>query len=151
MKAYILSIAGIILLSAVFTIVLPGGKMGKFLKGMLKTATILVLLAPFVSWAGGKGFDFQTSDMIMDEKYLAYCAQSISEQDEKEIGAALKNNFGVTVEVSVERDSGSPFSVKKMQIKIIDFGINEENEHIIIVDKIKSTLEKKYGCTAEVA
>ena len=149
MKTYILSIAGIILLSAIFTIVLPGGKMGKFLKGMLKTVTIL--LAPFVSWAGGKGFDFQTGDIIMDEKYLAYCAQSISEQDEKEIGAALKNNFGVTVEVSVERDSGSPFSVKKMQIKIIDFGINEENEHIIIVDKIKSTLEKKYGCTAEVA
>ena len=36
MKAYILSIAGVVLLSAVITIIAPSGKMGKFLRGAVK-------------------------------------------------------------------------------------------------------------------
>ena len=43
MKAYILSIAGVVLLAAVITIIAPGGKMGKFLKGAVKLVILFVM------------------------------------------------------------------------------------------------------------
>lgn len=150
MKTYILSIAGLILVTAVVAVIVPSGKMGKFIRGILKTVTLAVLLAPFVNWAGGGEFSFEGGSLDVDSAYLERCADMISESDEREISLYLKSDFDVTSEVSVERDTNSPFSVKKLHIKISDFGINGEGEHINIVSKIKAALETKYGCVAEV-
>ena len=48
MKAYILSIAGAVLLSAVITIISPSGKMGKFIKGTSKLLILVIMLAPVI-------------------------------------------------------------------------------------------------------
>ena len=53
MSAYLLSIIGIVLLAAVLSAVLPGGKTGKFIKGMTKLACLAVILSPVLNFFRG--------------------------------------------------------------------------------------------------
>lgn len=150
MKAYILSIAGVVLISAVVSIIAPNGKMGKFIRGAVKLVGLVVLLTPFVSLFQGKGFSFESARFDTDETYLQRCVALMEERDEEEIQTFLQETFSVTAEAAVKRETDSVFSVKIIQIKISDFGINGEGEHINIVDQIKEALLKKYGVTAEI-
>ena len=54
MKAYVLSIAGIVLVIAAVTIISPSGKMGKFIKGAGRLFILAVMVAPFATFFGEK-------------------------------------------------------------------------------------------------
>ena len=67
MKAYILAIAGAVLLSAVVAVIAPSGKMGKFVRGITKLFILLVMLSPLVSFLlKGATFDFGTDALAED-------------------------------------------------------------------------------------
>lgn len=151
MSGYILSIAGIILLSSVVTLIAPVGKTGKFIRGITKLACLAVLLAPFTSLAEGKGFTFSPATFQTDQAYLRNCATLAEEGEEAKIAAYLQEEFSVTAEVSVTCDGDSPFSVKKVRVQVKDFGINPPEAHIDIIGETKRALEKSYRCEVEVA
>ena len=88
MKAYVLSIAGIVLVIAAVTIISPSGKMGKFIKGAGRLFILAVMVAPFATFFGEKKDTFfHTEEINTDENYLLHCVQILSEQDEEEITA----------------------------------------------------------------
>ena len=152
MKAYILSIAGVVLLSAVATIIAPSGKMGKFVKGMTKLMTLLVILSPLVSWVSGrKTFTIETSSIQADSAYLTRCAELLERQDEEEIVLWLEDEFSVTATAEVSRAAAVGFAREKIVVKILDFGIIGQDGHINTVSRVRSGLEAKYGCSAEVS
>ncbi len=150
MKAYILSIAGVVLLAAVITIIAPGGKMGKFLKGAVKLVILFVMVSPLVSIFSEGEFAFETAQIGTDEEYLAHCADQLSEEDEAAIIGYLSEEYGVTAEAQVNRRADGEFSYEKILIKITDFGIIGQDEHIHISEEIEKMLEARYGCDAEV-
>lgn len=150
MKAYILSIAGAVLLSAVVTAIAPNGKMGKFIKGTLKLLVLTVLLAPMISLTTGKDFSLESSELAQDEGYLSACVSILEESDAKEISDYLLEEFSVETEVSSQRGTEAGFPVKKIRVNITDFGINGQVEHKDIISKIQGELEKKFGCPTEV-
>lgn len=151
MKAYILSIAGAVLLSAVITAIAPNGKTGKFVKGTLKLLVLTIMLAPMISWTGNKSFSFPSGSYTSDESYFATCAEMMERSDEGAIAAFLKTEYSVESQATSEREAKAGFSVKKITVKITDFGIIEQDKHIDIIGKIQGALEKKYGCPAEVS
>lgn len=153
MKAYILSIAGIILLSAVISIVSPPGKMGKFLKGATKLFILLVLVSPFVSWFTDGEFSLMNvSDVFeADTEYYRKCADLLSAADREAIELYISEEYGLESEAEVARRADENFTCEKIVIKISDFGIFGQDERIDIVDSIRETIEKKYGCSAEVS
>ena len=74
MRAYILSIAGIVLISAVVSMIAPSGKMGKFIRGTTKLLILLVMLGPIISWVEGKReLSLSSSNIRTDEAYLERC------------------------------------------------------------------------------
>ncbi|MDE6274078.1 MAG: stage III sporulation protein AF [Clostridiales bacterium] len=150
MKGYILSIAGVVLLSAVVAVIAPNGKMGKFVKGTVKLIGLVILITPFVSLFRGEGFVFQSENIALDSAYIQNSVNLMSDADEREIASYLKSEYGVTAEVECERNSDSRFSVKTLRIKIVDFGIIGDGEHIDNLSSIRSDLEKRYCCEAEV-
>lgn len=93
MTGYILSIAGVVLLSALVAMIAPSGKMGEFLKGVTKLVTLFILLAPIGKLAAGDEFIFSVGKIETDEAYLAYCAQELSAQDEAEIVLWLDETY----------------------------------------------------------
>ena len=151
MQAYVLSIAGAVLISAIITVVAPEGKMGKFVKGMTKLLIIVVLVTPFVSWLSGGEISFASEEVGTDENYLTQCARMLSEEDERQIAARLKEEFSVTAAAQVTRRADATFSHEKIVVKILDFGISGQGEHIDILERVQAFLEEKYGCKAEVS
>ena len=150
MKAYILSIAGVVLLSAVITIIAPSGKMGKFLRGAAKLVILFVMVSPIAAFFADGKFSFETSSVSLDEGYLGYCAEQFSEEDETAIAAYLYEEYGVRADVDVLRRADEDFSYEKISVEITDFGIIGQDEHIHMIDEIGEALETRYGCRAEV-
>lgn len=151
MKAYILSIVGVVLLTAIVGMIAPSGKMGNFIKGTVKLVGVFVLVSPFVTLLSGKGEVFgDKAAYETDETYLERSADLMAEADGREIAAYLREKYSLTAEVSVIREIPS-FFVKSIAVKISDFGINGDGEHIDIVTRVKSDLKARYGCEAEIA
>ncbi len=151
MTAYILSIAGAVLLSAVVTILSPNGKMGKFVKGTMKLLILIVMLSPVVSWLSDQNYSFDTSVIGTDTGYLERCAAMLERDDEREIAIYLSDSFSVSGDVEVTRAAESGFPIKKISVKINDFGIIGQDGHIDIMSRIQEAIEEKYGCEAVVA
>lgn len=151
MKAYLLTIAGVIILSAVVSILVSDGKMGKFIKGMMRLFVFSVVIVPFISMFGEKDFVFSTAEIESDEGYLIRCSEILEEKDEKEIIEFLSREYGIIGEAEVVRDNSDGFARKKINVKIFDAGIFGQDEHIDIIGRIKIVLEEKYGCQTEVA
>ena len=72
MKAYILSIVGVILLTAVITIIAPHGKMEKFLKGTAKLVVLSALIAPIAGFLTEKAPSLSAAEIGTDTAYLEY-------------------------------------------------------------------------------
>lgn len=151
MKAYILSIAGVVLLSAVITIIAPGGKMGKFLRGAVKLVILFVMVSPIAVFFTEGEFSFGTVSVTMDDEYLGYCAEQFAAEDEASIAEYLYEEYGVRADVDVTRLADESFSYEKISVEITDFGIIGQDEHIHMIDEIENALETRYGCRAEVA
>lgn len=151
MKAYILSVVGAVLLSAVIAVIAPSGKTGKFLRGATRLVTLFVLLSPLKELLGGTPLSVGSSSSLQaDEEYLSYCARELAAEDEQAIGAWIREEYGAESVVRVERNADATFSYQKIQVTILDFGIYEQDEHIHISEQIENALETRYGCEAEV-
>ena len=88
MKAYILSIVGVILLTAVITIIAPHGKMEKFLKGTAKLVVLGALIAPIAGFLTEKVPSLSTAEIGTDTAYLEYCAECYAD------ASKAKNELG---------------------------------------------------------
>lgn len=152
MKAYVLSIAGIVLVIAAISIISPSGKMGKFIKGTGRLFILVVMVAPFATLFGDKKDSlFLTEEISTDESYLVRCAEILSEEDEKEISAYLNETFSITAEVKVFRSDTTGFPREKIEAKITDFGIIGQGGHIDKTEDVQKALEERYGCEAVVS
>ena len=149
MKAYILSIAGIILLSALVTVIAPGGTMGKFVKGVMKLLCLLVFLAPLTALAKGE-WEFAPAAIATDVSYLQSCEELCEQKEGESIAGYLSEQYGVNTRVEVDCDADSAFSVKNISIIIEDFGINPPENHIDIIARIENEMKSRYRCGVEV-
>lgn len=152
MKAYVLSVAGIILIIAALSIISPSGKMGNFVKGMGKLFIIVVMTAPFVSLFTKKDESLFVSEQIQtDSDYLTHCAELLCEEDERDIEAYLSEAFSLKAEVEVFRKKDNGFPREKIEVKINDFGIFGQGGNINKTEDVQRVLEERYGCTAVVS
>lgn len=168
MSAYLLSIVGVVLLSAVLSAVLPGGKTSKFIKGMTKLACLAVILAPVLDFfRGGDGetnFPFFSSETVIqtDVDFIDYCSTKRIENAEEELGNALEENFSVRPEVTLlweyagsitEGDGeegylslyvGREIKITKVLLRDVGGSIGEE-----VKREMTEHIAEEYGCDAE--
>lgn len=149
MKGYVLSVAGVILISAVISIIAPSGKMGKFVKSISRLFIFVVLISPFVRFAKDPETFFPSAELKEDDSFLKIYAMKLSEADAEEISAWMTEEYGVGTSVLVSRSSDD-FSYQKIVVRVIDFGINGEESHIDIMSAAKVRLLERYGCEVEV-
>ncbi len=150
MKTYLLTLTGVIILSAIVSILVSDGKMGKFIKGMTRLFVFSVVIVPLVSVFEKKELALSTAEIGTDENYLLRCAELLSGQDEEEISRFLSDEYAVSALVEMERGIEDYFPRKKITVIIYESGIIGQDEHINMIDCMKSVLEEKYGCVTEV-
>ncbi len=142
MKEYVLSIAGVVLITSLLSLLLPKGKLSASIRLAAKLVGLLVLIAPFVKFAsGGTGF---SPELSVD--YLSTCERLAEEGEAGRIKLLVEQDFGVTAEIAVDCMAKSPFSVKKITVTVVDFGIFGQEAHIDIMTKIKRAAIEEYGC-----
>ena len=152
MKAYVLSVAGIVLIIAAISIISPNGKMGKFVKGIGKLFILVVMTAPFVSFFTKKGDTiFTNANIATDADYLSRCVEMLCEEDEREISAFLNDVYQMKGNVTVTRGESSGFPREMIEVKITDFGIIGQGGNINKTEDVRKALEERYGCKAVVS
>ena len=147
MSAYILSVCGAVVLSSLVTIILPEGKIGKFINGILKIFCVFVMLVPLVNWVSDLRFNppenSANSSVSLDEDYLHYFYEKQSEAVSIDIQKSVEKKFNIEVNVVTEwKKEEYVFSIRKVRVKIKNFGMYGNDEHIIVVEQIKTWISE---------
>lgn len=150
MRDYVLRIAGAVLISAVMSLIVPNGKMGKLIQGMGQLFVVLILVSPVVSFLSGGSFSFRYDDLTNDDSFIQASTELAQERDAETIETFLRETFDIQTEVIVCRIADGSYRLEKIVVEIIDFGINKKEEHIDITTQVQSRLQQEYGCDVEV-
>lgn len=143
---WLLSIAGVSILSVLVDVILPNGQTNKYIKGIFAFCMILVIISPIPKLID-KNFNFDnvfvTEDMFIDNEFIYQTNRDrlnlLKYQIESElVEAGLKEIY-----VSV---NGDIFD-HKMQIEnvFVDLSllvINSQNQHIDIEKTVKDAVRK---------
>ena len=149
MSEYLLSIVGIVFLSAIVNAILPEGKTSGMVKSVLKLLCVLVILTPFakIVQKGGAGIEnyFSQSVIKIDENFIEYCSEKAISAAQTKIEEEIFQEFGQQSSVKLDwRYSQVETQGGMMEIVYIYVQSSEENQA-----EIQEYLCKKYGCKVE--
>lgn len=147
MEKYILGVCGAVIISALVSILLPDGKTGKFINGILKLFCLLVMLLPLFSLvkeyasggAGETGQSEASADISLDEDFISVFGEKKAEAQERSLQERIGQEYSVTVTVQIGWDFVDyAYTVSNVKIKIENFGMYGNDEHILVISKIRS-------------
>ena len=155
MKTYILGVCGAVILSALIFLLLPDGKLGKFIGGVLKLFCIAVILTPVpqllsdfrLVWSGeGDG-----AAAALDDAFILQMFGRRADAQEAELAALFADDPGVTVcaEVGWEAE-GYTYRVTDVSVRIEDFGIYGEERHIFVIEQVEACVREWYSAEVNV-
>lgn len=151
MDAYILAVCGAVILSALVTIVLPEGKTGKFIGGILRLFCLLVMLTPLLTLlqTGSSGDVFAAdgkTEIVLDDPFVTYMFDRRADEEEQAVQEQLAEEFGIRTAVQIGWKSVEyAYTVSKVEIAIEDFGIYGEDEHIFVIEQVRSRVSELYS------
>ena len=136
MQGYILGVCGAAILSALITILLPEGRTGKFVTGILRFFCLLVLLLPLFSLA--ESFSFTLNGKVEpDRAFLEYMCEERAREEEQDFEALALEKLDAEVDVTLTAEVVEwEYVVSKVTIKIIKTGMNGEDGHIFIIERL---------------
>lgn len=150
MKSYVLSIVGAVLLSAVMSMIIPNGKIGKHIQGVGKLLVVLFLISPIITFIHDRTFSFQEGDLKYDQSYLETSAVLASEREAERIKIRIEEEYSIEIQVAVTRSADGSYRLEKILVKVVDFGINDLKNHIDIMTQMQNELRLEYACEIEV-
>lgn len=112
MNGYLLSIVGVVLLSAFLTAILPEGKTSGLIKSVMRMACILAIVSPILSFfqSGAlsvgkmKNFDafFSQSGIEAEETFIHYYSEMRVKETEKAFEKEIYDKYFLTATVRLE-------------------------------------------------
>ena len=150
MDTYILSVCGAVILSAVAAMLLPEGRLGKFIGGILKIFCLLIIVLPLPSMLEGILPEKEDTDVSaetpLDETFLNKMFSLQMERQEQLIDERLEGEYGIVVSSQIVWELvGYECEIKQIEIGIEDFGIYGKDEHIFVIEQVKNTVFAMYG------
>lgn len=143
MKEYILAVCGAVVISALISLLMPEGKTGRFIGGILKLFCLLVMLVPllqmFKQFAVPEEGEEVSAGYEPDEDFLLNIYEKQAAAREDEIEELVEKEFSVDVSADVVWEYAQyACNVTEIRIKIENFGIYGDEEHIYVIQQIKS-------------
>lgn len=149
---YVLCVISAILLTSFASIILPEGKLGKYVKSIFSLLIIVVMITPIfnLSFNFNDNFEDESVAVFEDEKYLDF----INNEKSKKLNENLKSliqslGYNCSVEILTD-DTINEFRIKKIIINLKDFVLNDTKEHIVLSNEIKQAVLNYLGYNAEV-
>ncbi len=102
MNDYILSVVGVVLVSALLTAILPEGKTNGLIKSVAKVACVFTIVAPIINYFGGdkklKNEEFFLETVInSDLDFIDYCSKISVNNAKDELEDYLFQESGVII------------------------------------------------------
>ena len=157
MSAYVFSVIGVVLLSAVLSCIIPEGKTSGIIKGVAKMACIAVIVSPILQFfQSGKNPAllyknsqeiFSQSGIETDEAFIQYYSEMRIAQTQTLLQDEVLQKFGVRTGISLEwiRKEKENLKLSSDEIyitKIMVTGMEKESE--TLKNTVKEYLTKNY-------
>ena len=147
MKNWIISLGTIIILSSLITIILPEGKLNKFIKCYLSLIIMIVIIQPITSIKSlNFNFEnvFQENQIELQYDYLEYVANirinnyiDNCKKIAKDVGVD-----GLIVEIMYEIDENNEIIFNNVLLNFKNSVIISDKEHIDIIEEVKTSICK---------
>lgn len=149
MRNYLIICVLTILFFSLLENMLIKGSLNKIVKSVFSIICVLIIAYPITNLING---GFNLTSVNFDNEFSSHLLKIEENTTQIEVKNLLvKNNYNVkNVEVIAENENGV-VSIKKINVIIKSEVINENGEHIIIINQAKELLEKNcYNCQLEV-
>ena len=146
LSSYLLGIVGVVLLTVLIDLILPDGKINKYIKSVIAIVVVAVIISP-VAKLVKSDFDFSnlftSSGYKVDEVLLSEITNQNLQNYESELEKSLANLGYSNVHISIvsERRNGNQI-IKYIYVDLCDLVINKNESHIDYYTKIKESVAK---------
>lgn len=140
LQSFIFTIIGVALISILIEVVLPSGKMSKFIKAMNSFIVVIMLIMPVINYLNS---DFNITDFInngnvqIDKDFLEATNKEIYLELEKSIEAQVENIGYKNVKIQIDYVlQDVSVSVECVKVDISSVKINPNSFHLDIKKEI---------------
>lgn len=149
MTAWILSIAGVTILSVVVDLILPSGQTAKYIKNIFAFVMILVIISPLPALIKGN-FNvndiFESEEIVLQEDYIYQVNRDKLTALEEEITSSLEEKGIKNVVVTINADIFQiEMKILEVNVDLSDLVIDENSGHIVIEKAITEVVDRLVG------
>ena len=151
MNGYLLSIAGVVILSAILSTVLPNGKTSGLIKSVMRMACILAIISPIVTFFRTDSLsvsDVKNSDAIFSQSvieqeraFIHYHSEMRIAETERALEKEILTQFSVETSVALSWELETDYDLIKItQIRVM----TKEQKEGEVLEKMWEYLTKSY-------
>ena len=149
MTAWILSIAGVTILSVAVDLILPSGQTAKYIKNIFAFVMILVIISPLPALIKGN-FNvndiFESEEIVLQEDYIYQVNRDKLTALEEEIASSLEEKGIKNVVVTINADIFQiEMKILEVNVDLSDLVIDENSGHIDIEKAITEVVDRLVG------
>lgn len=144
MKDWIFNIGATVLLVSIITLILPDGKVGKFIKSIFSILILMIIIKPLVPI---KEFNFDytsifgNTEITVQENFVNYTFEE-KKKSYQRYCLKIIEDIGVenaSVELIYDNEN-MKFEIKNVKINLVNSVIKSDKEHIFIIEEIKEKI-----------
>ncbi len=141
MKDWIVSIVAVILITSIICLILPQGKMGKYIKNIFSLLTMFVIIKPVIYL---KDYDFNyeqiinSSEIVLQDSFLDFVNNKKVKEYEENCNKIIKEKGieGAIININYQIDKNQNLKIFNVQINLKNSVIISNKEHIFIKEEI---------------
>lgn len=151
MKEWILSVSGMILLTTVFSLIIPSGKTASIMKTVFSVLCVFVFIKPVFYLYNQKNeisIDFSNNvEFNLNENYLNYILDLKKEESSKICNKILSQNGLVAKDlyINIAVKDEFDYNLDNITVYLDDSVIKDKNEHINNKEKARSSIAEYFG------
>lgn len=149
MKNWIISVASVVIITAIISMIVPDSKMGKYVRGIFSFFVMLVIIQPiFTNKISLINFSTANDNEIyIQENYVDFVIKKRIESYESDC-VIIAKKCGIEnakIEVDYSIDQNGQICINNVNLNLKDSVIISDKEHIVILKETKSAIAKYLG------
>ena len=145
MKDWIVSISAVVIITAIVSLILPEGKLGKHIKSIFSIFIVFTIIKPII-YIKDNDFNYQNifnqDNIELQYDFIDYISNEKIEEYEKNCVDILEQN-GIkkaSVKLTYSLNNTQEIIIKFVSVDLKNSVINSDKAHIDIINEIKKLL-----------
>ncbi len=149
LSVYILSVAGVTILTVLVELILPEGKLHKFTKSILALIMVFVIAGPLPKLVkNGFNLDFESANEVSQDVLNTVKNQQIlTLQKNLEKGLEEKGFKNINLTIDADFNSGA-LKISTIFVDLSNLVLTDETQHIFKTEAVEDFLLKQTGLKA---